>query len=434
MRPIGASNKFFYYTQSGEGALFDISQVFVFHDDIDIDILKASVEKALKLFPEFAVRPVIKDGCLYYEENDAPAPVFDDKHISYFGTDDTNGYIFRFECQGKTLEMSCYHALADAVGLSVFIRTWLYFYLQSKGRKMPEGDEAAKTFGIRLSEKDLPDMNRQDTLDPYRAFGDADCKPEWSYDNPGAFVVPEPVYGDTENKFRISYIDLPLPDFLAKTKEYGVSVVPMLAALVARALDKTYDRGGKPINMMLPVNLRTQFDTQTVVNMSDGIMLPVDSEMLGGSVSDCAVKLKTIMRAQMTKNTYCSTIAAKTAAVDAFEAKDLFEAAREGSALPPPGAWSPVTLALTYPGRLDLPQAYEGLLDNCYHKALARALGIVGMSFGSNMRLEVLQRFDDMRFANAIVSEFADAGLEAVLTPYGLVSGNQMILEKLSVR
>ena len=182
---------------------------------------------------------------------------------------------------------------------------------------------------------------------------------------------------------------------------------------------------------MLPVNLRTQFDTETVVNMSDGVLLPVDNELLAASISDCAVKLKEIMRAQMTKNTYCSAIAAKTAAVEDFEKKDLFEAAREGSALPPAGAWSPITLALTYPGKVDLPDAYAGLLDDYYHRPLARALGVIGITYGDKMTLRLLQRFDDMRLANALVSEITTLGLEAELTPEGLFSGNMAVLEKL---
>lgn len=284
--PMGASNEFFYYTQSGDGTVFDIVQNMEFHDEIDKTVLKESVEKALELFPEFAVRPVIKDNRLYYQENHEPAPIFDEDRISYFGTEYTNCYQFRIVCSGKTLRMSVFHAMADAIGLMSFIKTFLYFYMTGTGKKMPEGADAAKSLGIRITEDNLPDLSLKDTLDPYRAFGNASCKPEWTYDNPGAFVVPEPQYGDTENKFRVSKIELSLPAFLAKTKEYGVSVVPLLVTVVARALDKTYDRGGKPIVFMLPVNLRTEFNTDTVVNMSDGVLLPVDNELLAASVTD----------------------------------------------------------------------------------------------------------------------------------------------------
>ncbi len=434
MIPIGASNEFFYYTQSGEDAVFDIVHIAEFHEDIDKEALAESVEAALKLFPEFAVRPVIKDGSLCYEENHAPAPIFDDERVSYFGTDDTNGYLFRFTCSGKTLVISCFHGLSDGIGQFVFFRTFLYFYLKNTGRKMPEGEEAVKKLGIRITEKDLPDMNRPDTMDPYRAFGNADCKPEWSYDNPGAFVVPEAVPGDNENKFPVSYIDLRLSNLLKKTKEYGVSVVPMLATLFARAVDKTFDRKGKPINIMSPVNLRTQFDTQTLVNMSDAVILPVDSEMLSASISECAVKIKNIMRAQLTKNTFCSTMAAKTAAVDDFEKMNLFEAAREGSTLPPSDEWCPVTLAFTYPGKIDLPEEYDGLLDNMYARSVVRVSGIAGTTFGNNMRIQLIGQLTDIRIVNAIISEFADIGIESSYVDCGLISGNKMVLEKLSRR
>ena len=432
MRLVGASNEFFYYTQSGEGAIFDIRFNIDFTDNISVPVMKDSVSRALELYPEFSMRPVIKDNRLWYEENSAPAPVFEEDRIICFGTDDTNGYLFRIVCKGRNMSISLYHGIADAIGVFSFVRTALYFYMKGIGRSVPTDNATANLLGIRLDKSDIPDLDRQDTFDPYRAFGDISCEPEWKYENPGAFVIPETTYAPEKNAFRVFDITMSVKAFLAKTKEIGVSVVPLLGAVAAKAIASVYDTEGKPINAMLPVNLRTQFETSTVVNMSDGVILPVGAEMLGKTHAEIASELKTIMRAQMTKNNYCRMIANKTAAVEAFENKgDIFEAAKAGATPPPQGAVRPVTYALTYPGKVDLPEAYAGLVENYSVCTLVRAFSLMGVTYGDRMQIEVLQRFDSDKLVNAIADEFREIGLDAELFDHGIEQGNLMILEKL---
>ncbi len=432
MRLVGASNEFFYYTQSGQGGIFDIRFRIDFSSDISVRVMKDSVSRALELYPEFSVRPVIKENRLWYEENSAPAPVFEEERIICFGTDDTNGYLFEFVCKGRKMLISLYHGISDAIGVFSFVRTALYFYMKGTGRTVPTEKGTAEQLGIRLDRSDIPDLDRQDTFDPYRAFGDASCEPEWKYDNPGAFVIPEKTNDPSENAFRVFDVTISVKEFLAKTKEIGVSVVPLLGAIAAKVIASVYDTEGKPINAMLPVNLRTQFETSTLVNMSDGVILPVSAQMLEKPIGEIASELKTIMRAQMTKNNYCRIIANKVAAVETFENKgDIFEAAKAGATPPPLGSVRPVTYALTYPGKIDLPDAYAGLVENYSVCTLVRAFSLLGVTYGDRMQIEVLQRFDSDKLVNAIANEFRAFGLDAELFDHGIEQGNLMILEKL---
>ena len=132
-------------------------------------------------------------------------------------------------------------------------------------------------------------------------------------------MIPEETYAPTDNKFHLLDIIFSLSEFLAKTKEYGVSAVPLLAAVAAKAIANAYDTGGKPVIAMLPVNMRTQFDTKTVVNMSDGVMMPSDAQMIADTVQNHAKVLKNTMKAQITKNYFCHTMADKFASVEKFE-------------------------------------------------------------------------------------------------------------------
>ena len=106
--------------------MFDERFTLVFSDEINKSALKGAVEKALELFPEFAVRPVIKDNQVYYEENHNPVPVFDENRIRCYGTDDTYGYLFAFVCEGNSLVclLSWY---CGCNGVLKFVRTFLVF-------------------------------------------------------------------------------------------------------------------------------------------------------------------------------------------------------------------------------------------------------------------------------------------------------------------
>ena len=433
MRPIGASNTFFYYTQSGTGAIFDLRFRLDFHDPVQLPALTEAVQEALKLFPEFAVRPVIHDQQLYYEENDAPAPVLAEERIVRFGTEDTNGYLFSLQlCGERSVLTSWYHGMADAIGIFTIMRTFLYFYARKIGMDMPAEPGTAEALGIRLGPEDIPDLNRQDVWDPYRAYGDASAVPPWSYENPGAFSIPEPVYPGDENRFRVFDIELPVHSFLAKTKEYGVSFVPLLSAIVSGAVGSLWDIGEKPVTAMLPVNLRKPFGTKTVVNMSDGVMLPSDAGLLAATVDERARGLKDLMRKQMTEENYRRMMAQKAAAVDSFNSKgDLFATAFASTRLAPPGSKRPLTYALSYPGQVDFPKPYDGLVDYIHHTSLVRAFGLIVLAWQDRLQVQIMQRFDSSRAAEAICGAFRDQGLDAVLNDRGTMQGNMMILQEL---
>ena len=428
----GASNKVFYYGQAGTGATFDINYRLDFKNQLDKKALSDAVSEALKLFPEFAVRPVIKDNRIFYEENHDPAPVIDEGKTVCFGSDDTNGYLFCLQCSGNSAKVSYYHGMSDTVGFFRFMRSFLYFYAVKIGMEMPDDAEASTRLGIRIREKDKPDLGRQDTIDPYRCFMNEAGDPEYEYANPGAFVIPEPAYDGDDNKYRVFDLEMSVKEFLGKTKEYGVSFIPLLASVTSKAIAECYDTKGKPVIAMVPVNLRTGFETSTVVNMSDGIMMPMDDEMSSLSVTDRSVKLKEFMKKQMTKENYCKIMRNKVKALEGLEAKgDIIKTSFEGTRLAPPDAWRPLTYALTYPGKLDLPAEYDGLLDYIYNGPLARAFCLIVATYADSMQVKIVQRFDSQVVANRIKDGFAGLGLNVSMTDRGIVTNNLMLLERL---
>ena len=125
----------FYGAFSGAGNTFDIRVRFDLKKPLQLEKFQAAANKALQCYPEFSVRPVIKDGRVYYEENLRPVKLApDDGKSLCFGTDGadgTNGYLFVFLYGERHLTLSLFHGLTDARGMIAYVVTTLWNYLLS---------------------------------------------------------------------------------------------------------------------------------------------------------------------------------------------------------------------------------------------------------------------------------------------------------------
>ncbi len=66
MRELGASDKYFYFTASEPGMTMDIRLNLTFKAPVNHQALIMAADEALRLFPEFSVQTVLKDGRLFY--------------------------------------------------------------------------------------------------------------------------------------------------------------------------------------------------------------------------------------------------------------------------------------------------------------------------------------------------------------------------------
>lgn len=131
MREIGFSDKYFYYTASGTGATMDIRINLKFKEPVNHKILLLAANEALNLFPEFSVRPILKDNTIFYEENFNPVALLPLESRYNFGTNDMNGYLFCFQAdpsKENEIVFSAYHGLSDRNGIHSFLNTIICRY------------------------------------------------------------------------------------------------------------------------------------------------------------------------------------------------------------------------------------------------------------------------------------------------------------------
>ena len=433
MNKVGASNRFFYYTMHDKGT-FSISYRVVLTQKVNPVILKEAANEALKCYPEFKCRPVIKNNLITYEENNESVVIIDsDQKVCEYGSDELNGYLFCFKCADYYFRLSFYHGLTDITGSMAYLKNVLYLYSKKLGLEMTPEEEEELLAQIRKSADEIADQ--MDAFDPYTKYGNADSKPEYIYDNRSSFSIQTPQYEEDCDYTHGSTITLKTDEFLQRTKEYKVSIVPLLVDLISSAIRKTYQVGDIPVTAMVPVDLRRFFDSKTLVNFSDGIMIPYEKEDEELSQNERCAKFKQLMLLQINRENAQRIIGNKVETLKGIESKpgSIYEVADSMCKVPPLDAKRPLTYAMTYPGKLDLPKALDQLVDSVVCEPVMRAYATSVNTYKNKLYIQVLHRNDDSTFAQCIYDEIKAAGFDARIEDHGHVYADKLILSKLKV-
>ena len=429
MRPIGFSDKLFYYTASGQTLTYNMQMRINLTAAPDKDALRRAARQALAVFPEFAVRPVISGGKFFYEQNDADIAIFDDNGKAHsLGSDETNGYLMCLTCGAQHVILSFYHGLADFVGNWSFICTLIYHYARELGFNVQPAEN------VRLNADAYFNLSELERDDPYSKFGDENAVPTWVYKSNGAFRVPEKNFAPDVDRLKNFDIETTVADMLTVTKKFQTSFTPLLITATARALKKIYDTGDLPIVVKMPVNMRPIFKTATTANFSDSAILTYGADLDRLSVADCCRALKDTLKAQMRPENFAGTLVKKKRLILDCEASGKNPVQiREELAVKPSSR--PITFAVTYPGILDLPADYQAVVHSLNMEPAVPIEGFflfIGAYDGNKvLRIRCCQRFDSDKIARAIANELDLLGFKTALKDGGTTSGDKIFIDKI---
>lgn len=431
MRELGTSNKFFYYNQAYKST-FNIRFRLKFKEPIQLEYMKEAASEAIQRYPELGGEIVLKDNKLMIAPNDRPVAFYEENGENHdLGSEDTNGYMFYCMYGEDYIVLSYYHGLTDIVGFMMLTKTILYLYAQKTGFQLSE-EELEELLSTIRDEKGLSAGDDIDDMyDPYRKFMKADSKPSFTFNNPGAFSIPTEQYPEDCDYVHSTLIELKTADFIKKTKEYGVSFVPLLVDIISGAIDKQYE-ADKPVIAMVPVNLRPYYGSKSLVNFSDGVMIPYEKDMHNLDVNERCKKHKEIMQAQLQKENFDLVLDAKVKAVEGFEAldKSVCEIQKERGVLPPKGTVRPLTYAMTYPGKIDFTSGLNRMLSDYYMEPSMRAYATIVYTFGDTMRINCICRQDDETFSKCICGAFEEMGFDISYTDKKHLYPDQMKLHR----
>lgn len=252
----------------------------VLKDEVDGEILRQAVQKAMERFPVFKTRLRMGYAWHYLGENTKEVKVFDKSNgvLAPINPKETNGYLFRFMYEGNSITLDMFHGICDGTGASVFFKGVLQQYRQLQGVEI-EGDNTVD-FNIEYTEEENEDAFKR-YYTPIK-FKDADIKSLTG-------VSPQLVHGTVDkNGYSATTYFGSFKQLVAFAKERGVSFTAFLSGVIAHTLAKI-NFGKKPIVVMVPVNLRAIFPSKTVRNFATFVRLTFDRENCG-NVEECIVE------------------------------------------------------------------------------------------------------------------------------------------------
>lgn len=230
-------------------------------EEVDREVLQSALDVTVRRFPSIAVR--LKTGFFWYYLEEIPkAPdIMDEKPypLSRMMFDDIQKCAFRVIVYQKRIAVEFFHALTDGNGGLVFLKTLVSEYCYQKyGTKVPHGNGVLD----RLEEPDESEL--EDSFFKYagpKAASRADTN---------AFKLSGTRELDgfkTNTTFRISAAHV-----VEEAKKRGVTVTAYLVSALILASARVQEGvvrnpvKRKPIKVLIPVNLRKMFPSETLRN------------------------------------------------------------------------------------------------------------------------------------------------------------------------
>ncbi|MBQ6893551.1 MAG: alpha/beta hydrolase fold domain-containing protein, partial [Clostridia bacterium] len=241
--------------------LFRISATLT--EEVDRDVLAAALDVTVRRFPSIATR--LRRGAFwYYLEQLSSAPKIRDESsypLVRMSRKETGECAFRILIYKNRIALEVFHALTDGTGAMIFLKTLLAEYLQQKyGISIPNEHGIVSRLEEPLEEEmedsflkytgDIPASRREN--DAWRYRGTIE---------PAGFL-------------HLTCFKIPVSEVLAKAHEYNVSLTVFLCAVMMQAFQQLQNeqipniKKRKSIKILLPVNLRSIFDSKTLRNFA----------------------------------------------------------------------------------------------------------------------------------------------------------------------
>ncbi len=242
-------------------------------ENVDPKLLQKALDKTMPRFPVFDV--CIKTGFFwqYLEHNKKVGPFVQEDIINPcmpMRFKDNNGYLIRIYYYRKRISVEFFHALTDGAGALVFLKTLVAVYLSLSGYSIPY------THGI-LDISQKPKAEEQE--DAYLRY--AKRKP-WL---PMADTKSYRGTGTREVYHTLNVISgiVNVNEVLKVAKKYKVSLTEYFASILIYVLlekqnkEKQYNK--KPISLVIPINLRQIFPSNTLRNFILSVYPSIDPKM-----------------------------------------------------------------------------------------------------------------------------------------------------------
>lgn len=230
-------------------------------ETVDTKVLQSALEVTIGRFPSIAAR--LRRGVFwYYLEQIEKAPSIRQESsypLTRMGKKEIRKCGFRVIVYEKRIALEVFHALTDGNGALVFLKTLLAEYLEQKyGIRVPAEN------GV-LSRQETP--KEAELEDSFQKYAGPVQISRQGRDALRLSGTPE-----KDGFLHLTCFQIPVQSVLEKAREQGVSVTSFLCAAMMMALQDLqtqcmpYTKKRKSIKVLIPVNLRNLFPSESLRN------------------------------------------------------------------------------------------------------------------------------------------------------------------------
>ena len=388
----------------------------------EIALIRAA-EQTMKRYPAFAMRLVWTSDGFEYEENKRPAPVFSlqEGKQYHLGSEETNGYLFRISFRDNAIVLSLHHSITDGRGVMEFVKTLLYYYLKETGVTVnPEGI-------VRTNE--IPYDAEAELEETAERF--ADCSiPEEPAGDIGKivpFALPETCWDEAGNYSCRSFkVSCSSKDAKAAAQRAGTAVSAWLTAVVAKALEKTYDTADKLMLAVVTANIRPFAQSDTMFNFSGYVTLGIPSQLRTAPFAVEAQQIEAQLRNGNTPEAAVKTIRKKRREVQEYRKmsfEEVFDSEERKMAEKKKNRQA-MAFLLTNVGVLKLPKdIYAHLITvDLSLPSFETPVNFSTLTTGDLLTIGATMCFDNPAIAENIQAVMKEQGVSSRITDLGIMT------------
>ena len=237
------------------------TRVFRFYcqlkETVDGEILQRALDQTMEKYPLF--QAVLRKGLFwfYLERRDIHATVKQEKRppCSSLYIPDKKSLLFQVSYHNNRMNFEVFHGLTDGTGAMNFLEELVqnYLILAHPETELPR---------VGHEEEITPGDQEEDSFSQYYSSE----IPRNKEKKPAAVKLKgeKLVHSDMD----ITEVILNVKETLAKARSYGVSITILLTAMLLCSIQEEIPRNRqkKPVTLMIPVNLRNYFPSQSMGN------------------------------------------------------------------------------------------------------------------------------------------------------------------------
>ena len=237
------------------------TRVFRFYcqlkEEVDPEVLQAALNQTMEKYPLF--QAVLRKGLFwfYLERRNLHAEVTEERKppCSRLYIPDKKSLLFEVSYHENRINFEVYHGLTDGTGALNFLKELVqnYLILRHPEARLP-----------RLQSEEEITMKDQEE-DSFSQYYSSDIPKNKDKKPPAVRLKGERV---PHSEMQILELSVSAKELLAKARSYGASLTAFLSAMLICAIHEEIPRSRqkRPVTLMVPVNLRNYFPSQSMGN------------------------------------------------------------------------------------------------------------------------------------------------------------------------